>query len=182
MVGEHCMRSVERPNTNRRSEIAERKEEEGGLMAELNAGILSEDLTTQTGDREDKIPVEVILEDSTIVHASGFVPPTPETEFHPVASKPPDSPKLPWTEIDSVKENAPGVTTTKDVGSAKKPGDARGYHTSAVARTSALPHSFSPAVQHTLAKKGVTLVPQGPGPKIAAHREQYLPTLAQKPF
>ncbi|EIW52878.1 uncharacterized protein TRAVEDRAFT_155650 [Trametes versicolor FP-101664 SS1] len=164
-----------------RSEIAERKEEEGGLMAELNAGILSEDLAAQTRHREEKIPVEVILEDGTIAHASGFVPPTPETEFHPVASKPPDSPKLPWTEIDSVKETAPGVTT-KDVGSAKKPGDARGYHTSAVARASVLPHSFSPAVQHALAKKGVTLVPQGPEPEIAARREQYLPTLAQEPF
>ncbi|KAI0776885.1 hypothetical protein BD413DRAFT_456809, partial [Trametes elegans] len=82
-----------------RDDIAERKEEEGGLMAELNAGILSEDLAARTREREEKIPVEVYLKDGTIAHPSGFVPPTPETEFHPVAAKPPDSPKLPWTEI-----------------------------------------------------------------------------------
>ncbi|KAI0325152.1 hypothetical protein GY45DRAFT_1374978 [Cubamyces sp. BRFM 1775] len=107
-----------------RDQIAERKEEEGGLMAELNAGILGEDLAAQTREREEKIPVEVSLDDGTIVHPSGFQPPTPETEFHPLAAKPPDSPKLPWTEVASVREGA-------EVDSAKKPGNARGFHTSA---------------------------------------------------
>ncbi|KAI0653679.1 hypothetical protein C8Q70DRAFT_1048348 [Cubamyces menziesii] len=87
-----------------RDQIAERKEEEGGLMAELNAGILGEELAAHTREREEKIPVEVPLDDGTVVHPSGFQPPTPETEFHPLAAKPPDSPKLPWTEVASVKE------------------------------------------------------------------------------
>ncbi|KZT67526.1 hypothetical protein DAEQUDRAFT_728962 [Daedalea quercina L-15889] len=73
-----------------RSEIAERKEEEGGLMAELNAGILSDGLAAQTRVRDEKIPVEVRdLRKGTVVHPSGFEPPTPETEFHPAAAKAP---------------------------------------------------------------------------------------------
>ncbi|KAI0819774.1 hypothetical protein BC628DRAFT_1423511 [Trametes gibbosa] len=131
-----------------RNDIAERKEEEGGLMAELNAGILSEDLAAQTREREEKIPVEVFLADGTIAHASGFIPPTPETDFHPVAAKPPDSPKLPWTEIDSVKP----ATPVANGGPEKKPGDARGYHTSAALRANGVLSPLSPPVPYAMSR------------------------------
>ncbi|EMD35843.1 hypothetical protein CERSUDRAFT_53131, partial [Gelatoporia subvermispora B] len=61
-----------------RESISERKEEEGSLMAELSAGILSEGLAAQTRHREEKIPVEVEIKDGVVLHPSGFVPPTPE--------------------------------------------------------------------------------------------------------
>ncbi|KAI0667371.1 hypothetical protein C8Q78DRAFT_1175427 [Trametes maxima] len=156
-----------------RDDVAERKEEEGSLMAELNAGILSEDLAAQTREREEKIPVEVILEDGTIVHPSGFVPPTPETEFHPLAAKPPDSPKLPWTEIDSVKEAAPSVTT----GTAKKPSNARGFHTSAVARASVLPQRLSPALLGAAANANIVVQDA-----LSERRANYAQTLEKQPF
>ena len=70
-----------------RDSISQRKEEEGGLMAELNAGILSEGLAAETRVRDEKMPVEVRLPDGTISHPSGFEPPTPETDFHPVAAR-----------------------------------------------------------------------------------------------
>ncbi|KAI0740340.1 hypothetical protein C8Q76DRAFT_707320 [Earliella scabrosa] len=98
-----------------RDSISERKEEEGGLMAELNAGILSDELAAQTREREEKIPVEIALDDGTVLHPSGFVPPTAETEFHPVAAKPGDAAKQPWVEVLG-----------------KKPSESRGLHTSAV--------------------------------------------------
>ncbi|EJF57701.1 hypothetical protein DICSQDRAFT_157198 [Dichomitus squalens LYAD-421 SS1] len=82
-----------------RDSISERKEEEGGLMYELNAGLLSDEVAAHIREREEKIPVEVILEDGTVAHPSGFVPPTAETDFHPVAAKPGDAPKQPWVEI-----------------------------------------------------------------------------------
>ena len=94
-----------------RSSIAERKEEEGGLMSELNAGILSEGLAAQTKVREEKIPVEVRLPDGTVAHPSGFEPPTAETEFHPIAAKVPteehpllSTVKQPWDQRDFVVE------------------------------------------------------------------------------
>lgn len=65
------------------AEIAERKEEEGGLMTQL----LNEGITAQTQARQEKIPVEVRLDDGTVLHPSGFEPPTPETDFHPESSK-----------------------------------------------------------------------------------------------
>ncbi|KAH9848257.1 hypothetical protein C2E23DRAFT_940761 [Lenzites betulinus] len=159
-----------------RDDIAERKEEEGGLMAELNAGILSEDLAAQTREREEKIPVEVFLADGTIAHPSGFVPPTPETEFHPVAAKPPDSPKLPWTEIDSVK---PVPTPAATGGPAKKPGDARGYHTSAVVRANEVSSPLSAPVLDALVRRGMTTAtPED----VLARRARYLATLEREPF
>ncbi|KAI0631622.1 hypothetical protein C8Q77DRAFT_1060884 [Trametes polyzona] len=161
-----------------RDHIAERKEEEGGLMVELNAGILSEDLAAQTREREEKIPVEVPLADGTIVHPSGFVPPTPETEFHPVAAKPPDSPKLPWTEIDAVKGTGAATGST---GSSKKPGDARGFHTSAVARASVL-STLSPAVAHTLAAQGTPSSVDAGQMAMAARRERYWADMKEQPF
>ena len=82
-----------------RASIAERMEEEGSLMHELSAGVLSDEVAAQIREREEKIPVEVALRDGTVVHPSGFVPPTPETEFHPVAAKPGDAPKQSWVEV-----------------------------------------------------------------------------------
>lgn len=100
-----------------RSEIAERKEEEGGLMAELNAGILSEGLAAETKPREEKIPVEVRdLKEGGVFHPSGFQPPTPETEFHPSAAKKPveDHPlvktvKQRWDTLPTEQESAKRV-------------------------------------------------------------------------
>ncbi|KAI0641816.1 hypothetical protein C8Q79DRAFT_989563 [Trametes meyenii] len=165
-----------------RDDVAERKEEEGGLMAELNAGILSEDLAAQTREREEKIPVEVILEDGTIVHPSGFVPPTPETEFHPLAAKPPDSPKLPWTEIDSVKEVAPDVVAN----TAKKPSNARGFHTSAVARASVLSQPLSSVLPRAMGENSIDLdndVPHHSKQEVlSARRAKYAQTLEKEPF
>ena len=91
-----------------RESIAERKEEEGGLMAELNAGILSEGLAAEVRIREEKIPVEVFIpEEGRVRHPSGFEPPTPETAFHPAAAKSPTeehpviaTKKVPWHEQD----------------------------------------------------------------------------------
>ncbi|KAI0919809.1 hypothetical protein AcV5_001777 [Taiwanofungus camphoratus] len=89
-----------------RDDIEERKEEEGSLMAELNAGILSEGLSAQMRTREEKIPVEVVEEDGKVRHASGFEPPTAETDFHPVAAKPAEGPsKLPWTDVPHTKNS-----------------------------------------------------------------------------
>ncbi|KAI0366460.1 hypothetical protein BV20DRAFT_971789 [Pilatotrama ljubarskyi] len=163
-----------------RDHIAERKEEEGGLMAELNAGILSEDLAAQTREREEKIPVEVPLKDGTIAHPSGFVPPTPETEFHPVAAKPPDSPKLPWTEVAAVKQGAPG---TSEAGSAKKPGNARSFHTSAASRAAVL-SDFSAPLERLARRDSVTslLARGGCQSATAEIRKRYAPTLEKTPF
>ncbi|KAI0739511.1 hypothetical protein C8Q80DRAFT_1221963 [Daedaleopsis nitida] len=141
-----------------RDSISQRKEEEGGLMNELNAGILSDELAAQTREREEKIPVEVALDDGTIAHPSGFIPPTPETEFHPVASKSGEAPKQPWTEVLG-----------------KKPGDARGFHTSAVAHAQEV---SNPIFQRALAQYGSTYA-EG---LVASQRERYSPTLKTEPF
>ncbi|KAI0357056.1 hypothetical protein OH77DRAFT_1532101 [Trametes cingulata] len=162
-----------------RDHIAERKEEEGGLMAELNAGILSEDLAAQTREREEKIPVEVPLKDGTIVHPSGFVPPTPETKFHPVAAKPPDSPKLPWTEVAAVKD---GVAGTHDA-TARKPGKARGFHSSAVSRAAVLPDNSAALQrcigQHDIGSHSAQTPREG---DVTSVRERYAVTLEKSPF
>ncbi|CDO68558.1 hypothetical protein BN946_scf184998.g55 [Trametes cinnabarina] len=160
-----------------RDQIAERKEEEGGLMAELNAGILNEDLAAQTREREEKIPVEVPLEDGTVVHPSGFQPPTPETKFHPVAAKPPDSPKLPWTEVAAVKE---GSAAPHANSSAKKSNDARGLHTSAVVRAAVLPHSPT-ALQLVLDQQGIQLESKEVDP-VFKRRERYFPFIEKQPY
>ncbi|OSD00368.1 hypothetical protein PYCCODRAFT_1479261 [Trametes coccinea BRFM310] len=159
-----------------RDDIAERKEEEGGLMAELNAGILSEDLAAQTRERQEKIPVEVPLDDGTVVHPSGFQPPTPETEFHPVAAKPPGSPKLPWTEVATVKEGTPAPTAG---GSAKKPTDARGLHTSAVARAVVLPVTPTP-LQSVLGGRGIDVEPEVD--PVVKRRQRYMAIIEKEPY
>jgi hypothetical protein len=69
-----------------RDEISERKEVEGGLMAQLSAGILSEGIAAQTRVREEKVPVEVVEADGTVRFASGFEPPTLSNDFHPVVA------------------------------------------------------------------------------------------------
>lgn len=68
-------------------EISERKEAEGGLMTQLAAGILSEGIAAQTRVRQGKVPVEMRESDGTVRLASGFEPPTPATEFHPVVAR-----------------------------------------------------------------------------------------------
>lgn len=153
-----------------RNSISERKEEEGGLMAELNAGILSDELAAHTRGREEKIPVEVVLEDGTVLHPSGFVPPTAETEFHPVAAKPGDVPKQYWSEVLS-----------------KKSSDSRGLHTSAVARARTL-SSIPTALQTVMELQGLTLDPDAPEKEeyqsdpVVERRQRYLPTLPVEPY
>ncbi|RPD56771.1 hypothetical protein L226DRAFT_469099 [Lentinus tigrinus ALCF2SS1-7] len=147
-----------------RDSISQRKEEEGGLMAELNAGILSDELAAQTRERQEKIPVEVVLDDGTVAHPSGFEPPTPETDFHPVAAKSGDAVKQPWIEVLD-----------------KKPGESRGFHSSAVARATEVP--LTP-LQRALKAKGLlepteTMLAQDPVPP---RRAAYLPTLPSAPF
>ncbi|KAI0084401.1 hypothetical protein BDY19DRAFT_971709 [Irpex rosettiformis] len=97
-----------------RDDISERKEVEGGLMAQLSAGILSEGIAAQTRVREEKIPVELLEADGTVRFASGFEPPTVASDFHPVvaARKPEDgtcdvmtSAKVSWDEVLSPATN-----------------------------------------------------------------------------
>ena len=103
-----------------RESIAERKEEEGGLMAELNAGILSEGLAAEVRIREEKIPVEVFIpEEGRVRHPSGFEPPTAETAFHPAAAKSPTeehpviaTKKVPWHEQDMLNATANGNSSS----------------------------------------------------------------------
>lgn len=94
-------------------EISERKEAEGGLMAQLSAGILSEGIAAQTRVREEKVPVEVMDPDGTVRLPSGFEPPTPATDFHPMVAKSPanDHPiiasvKVSWDEVLSPSTSA----------------------------------------------------------------------------
>lgn len=115
-----------------RDMISERKESEGGLMSQLAAGILSEGIAAQTRVRDEKIPVEVRLEDGSVLHPSGFEPPTPETDFHPVSSKAPtvDDPlfttiKVRWDEALAPEDHIGAGS------SASAPSGARAYHTRA---------------------------------------------------
>ena len=108
-----------------RESIDELKEAHTDLMHELNTGILSDDVAAHIRHREEKIPVEVTLEDGTVAHPSGFVPPTGETAFHPLAAKPEDAARRPWTEVLAKKSEAGG--------------EGRGFHASAVARARAMP-------------------------------------------
>lgn len=55
-------------------------------MAQLSAGILSEGIAAQTRVRREKIPAEIMESDGTVRLASGFEPPTPAAEFHPVVA------------------------------------------------------------------------------------------------
>ena len=129
------------------------------LMHELNTGILAEEVAAQIRHREEKIPVEVTLEDGTVAHASGFEPPTAETEFHPIAAKPGDVIKQPWDEALATN--------------AKKPSDARGFHTSAVARAQVAP--MGTFLERMLALQGMSLndAPQPQEGALAARRARY---------
>ena len=71
------------------------------------------------------VPRKETLEDGTVAHPSGFVPPTGETAFHPLAAKPEDAARRPWTEVLAKKSEAGG--------------EGRGFHASAVARARAMP-------------------------------------------
>ncbi|EKM51200.1 uncharacterized protein PHACADRAFT_263219 [Phanerochaete carnosa HHB-10118-sp] len=126
-------------------DIAERKETEGNLMSQLSAGILSEGITAETHPREEKIPPEVIEEDGTVRFPSGFEPPTPATEFHPVAALPVfdtddnvvKSGKIIWEEALTPPETeelaACGASSVHGMSGV------RGFHTSAVARAREVP-------------------------------------------
>ena len=164
-----------------REMISERKEEEGGLMAELSAGILSDGVAAQTKVIPEKIPVEVREPDGSVRHPSGFEPPTPETEFHPIAAKiaTEDDPllttvKIPWDaalapESEGVVDDISGASSSSTLGKGT-----RGFHTSAVARASevALEAQPTPVVDTV----------QEARDKLKALRRQYLPTLASEPF
>ena len=54
------------------------------------------------------VPRKETLEDGTVAHPSGFVPPTGETAFHPLAAKPEDAARRPWTEVLAKKSEAGG--------------------------------------------------------------------------
>ncbi|GJE93560.1 hypothetical protein PsYK624_097190 [Phanerochaete sordida] len=131
-------------------EIAERKEAEGGLMAQLSAGILSEGIAAQTRPREEKIPPEVVEEDGTVRLPSGFEPPTPATEFHPVAALPAvetDDPvvklgNITWEEAlapSDAEADAEAVDAAASGSSSPASRGVRGFHTSAVARAREVP-------------------------------------------
>ncbi|CAL1702818.1 unnamed protein product [Somion occarium] len=147
-----------------RASISERKEEEGGLMAELSAGILSDGVAAQTRVIPEKIPVEVRGPDGSVRHPSGFEPPTPETEFHPSASK-------------IATEEDPMLTTIKipwDSALAPEPEGIRGFHTSAVARASEVPIEYEHVPQDAPVEEAKAVLKR--------IREQYLPTLSKEPF
>lgn len=59
-----------------RDSIEDRKEQEGGLMHELNAGILSDEVAATTRRLVHKIPTEHEFE-GILMHPSGFVVPQP---------------------------------------------------------------------------------------------------------
>ncbi|KIP05240.1 hypothetical protein PHLGIDRAFT_129021 [Phlebiopsis gigantea 11061_1 CR5-6] len=122
-----------------RDAIEQRKDTEGNLMAQLSAGILSEGIAAQTRVRENKVPAEVVEEDGTVRLASGFEPPTPATEFHPVTAISPaeDGSKVSWHEaLEPVDASAAGSTWTSST-----PSGTRGLHTSATARAVGVPRS-----------------------------------------
>ncbi|KAH9942627.1 hypothetical protein B0H21DRAFT_522514 [Amylocystis lapponica] len=169
-----------------RNSISERKEEEGELMTELSAGILSEDLAAHTRAREEKIPVEVEGDDGVIRHPSGFEPPTPETEFHPTASKPAEGPpKIHWTDVPELKNN-------------------RGFHSSAFVQATEVPQAQFQMLSALLATpppspvQSASAVAQKQDAFEEEHenalndaeadeatlalRAQYLPTLGVQPF
>jgi hypothetical protein len=64
-----------------RESVEERKAIEGDLMPALSANIITEGFGVQITAKEEKVPVEILAEDGTVQHASGFVPPTP-AEVH----------------------------------------------------------------------------------------------------
>ncbi|TCD62283.1 hypothetical protein EIP91_007102 [Steccherinum ochraceum] len=171
-----------------RDTIAERKEEEGGLMAELSAGILSEGVAAQTKVLPEKIPVEVKMPDGSVVHPSGFEPPTPETDFHPMASKvaTEEDPllttiKVTWDEALAPAEEAlDAATTVADVSSSSSPKLVRSFHSSAVARASAsaLPLDVSPLPPNAVASSSKVTMEDF----IRVPRSQYLRTLKESPF
>ncbi|KAH8105457.1 hypothetical protein BXZ70DRAFT_871021, partial [Cristinia sonorae] len=164
-----------------RDTIAERKEEEGGLMAELSAGILSEGIAAQTRVLPEKIPVEVTMPDGTVVHPSGFIPPTPETDFHPLASKvaTEDDPmlttvKIPWDEALSPSPEVLESTRAADsTPSSSTPKHTRSFHSSAVSRA-------------TEVSTPLALAPSPPAKaqsdELTAFRGKYLRTLHETPF
>lgn len=174
-----------------RNSIAERKEEEGGLMSELNAGILGEGLAADMKHREEKIPVEVKdPKTGTVRHPSGFEPPTPETHFHPAAAKTAteDHPmmstvKVPWTEVLHLKNG----------------GGSRGFHSSAAAGAVAMPHDALDFLALSRAPEPIVDEAQNEhedededanaigayehaDSEVQAVRRQYLPTLGAEPF
>ena len=60
-----------------RDSIEERKETEGSLMYELNAGVLSDDIAASMRRDPRKVPTEFEVDDGVIVHPSGFTVPSP---------------------------------------------------------------------------------------------------------
>lgn len=169
-----------------REMISERKEEEGGLMAELSAGILSEGVAAQIKVLPEKIPVEIKELDGTIRHPSGFEPPTPETEFHPLASKTAteDDPllttiKIPWDEALSPSTDA-SVTLPAGVKGL------RGYHTSADLRALEVPHeivheNYDPP-PHIPGTKPTSSPEEIAQSELNSLRGRYMPTLSSQPF
>jgi len=183
-----------------RDTISERKEEEGGLMSELSAGILSDGVAAQTKVIPEKIPVEVLDADGTVRHPSGFEPPTAETEFHPVAAKvatEDDHPLLTTIKQTWDEALAPSVDLAADASatdsavadnagkSTSTSSSVRGFHTNAVARAIALSHMPAPFpifAGPSIHTDAAVPEPQQNFQDISRIRDQYLPTLSQEPF
>ncbi|EED77268.1 predicted protein [Postia placenta Mad-698-R] len=172
-----------------RNSIAERKEEEGGLMSELNAGILGEGLAADMKHREEKIPVEVKdPETGTVRHPSGFEPPTPETHFHPAAAKTAteDHPmmstvKVPWTEVLHLKKRRRRPWVPAAAGAVAMPHDALDFL--------ALSRAPEPIVdeaqnEHEDEDEDANAIGayEHADSEVQAVRRQYLPTLGAEPF
>ncbi|KAK7679050.1 hypothetical protein QCA50_017994 [Cerrena zonata] len=161
-----------------RDTISERKEEEGGLMAELSAGILSDGVAAQTKVIPEKIPVEVREPDGSVRHPSGFEPPTPETDFHPTASKTAteDDPLLTTVKItwDAALAPEPEADVAAATASGTLGKGARGFHTSAVTCASEVRLDVQP--------EPITDVVETAKADLKQLRSQYFPTLSSEPF
>jgi hypothetical protein len=166
-------------------EIAERKEAEGNLMSQLSAGILSEGIAAQTRVREGKIPAEIIDEDGTVRHASGFEVPTPATEFHPVVAMPPletDEPlvtdgKVSWEEAlipsESEEPSEPSEPSTPSATSPSQSSpNVRKFHTSAIAHAREVAMDWSQTRAEPPHQSEAKAAPS-PQKKLAEEREEF---------
>lgn len=148
---------------HQREAIEERKDEEGGLMSGLSAGILSGDVSAATEPRPEKVPAEVEVpgegeKSSATQQPSGFVPPTPGMKrgLHTTAvvratEVPLSVPDETVEEIHSTIEEDPSAT--KEV-------------------------STTEEISTTMAQEMRDAV----GGAVAKIRDQYLPTLKETPF
>ncbi|THH09544.1 hypothetical protein EW146_g8659 [Bondarzewia mesenterica] len=70
-----------------RDAVEERKEMEGSLMYELNAGLISGDIAASTRRDPRKVPTEFATGNGAVIHPSGFVVPSPGVAVEPMADR-----------------------------------------------------------------------------------------------